>query len=430
MVVGRGQRHRLRDAELAQALGRGVGPLRRVGDRAGGDDRALPTHQAGHRGDGADPTRVGQRDVGALEIVGGELALPRLGDQLLVVAVEGGEVEPLGALDRRHHQAVRPVLALDINGDPKVDRPVLERKRLPVPPLEDPSHNRMLLRSLNDRPSDQVSEGDLHPPLFEQRIERLPLGIERVHGNGPERGGSRNLPALIHQLSQSRRRPSQRLLLTNSGRSRPITSGQHILLGHLSPRSRTANRAKVDAIGFSYPPGNRCRPNSVAPVGAPGRGRLTCGWRGLGGAENGGPAPARRPLRGRGGPRSRPVRTLTRFHLGQRRADRHLVVDGNQQFRNDAIRRRRHLGIDLVGRHLDHSVPLADEVALGNVPLEHDPLGDRLAHFGHRNLHGRRLRHFFSPVYETQAVRPPLFGGTKYGRQERAEPEGGARLRR
>jgi hypothetical protein len=105
VVVGRGQRHRFRDAELAQALGRGVRPLGRVGDRPGRDDRALAPHQAGDRGDGADPAGVGQRDVGALEVVGGQLALARLRDQVLVVAVEGGEVEPVGALDRRHHQA-------------------------------------------------------------------------------------------------------------------------------------------------------------------------------------------------------------------------------------------------------------------------------------------------------------------------------------
>ena len=46
VVVGRGQRHRLRDADLAQPLGGGVRPLGRVGDRAGGDDRALPVRAA------------------------------------------------------------------------------------------------------------------------------------------------------------------------------------------------------------------------------------------------------------------------------------------------------------------------------------------------------------------------------------------------
>ena len=132
VVVGRGQRHHLRDAERRSRSGRGVRPLGRVGDRAGGDDRALPVHQARHRGDGADPARVGQRDVGALEVVGGELALARLGDQVLVVGVEAGEVEALGALDRGHHQAVRAVLALDVDGDPEVDRAALDRERLAV----------------------------------------------------------------------------------------------------------------------------------------------------------------------------------------------------------------------------------------------------------------------------------------------------------
>ena len=106
VVVGRGHRHHLRDAELLQPFRRGVQPLRRVGDRAGGDDRALAAEQPRHRGDGADPAGVGEGDVGALEVVGGELVLARLRDQLFVVGVEAGEVEPVGALDRRHHQAV------------------------------------------------------------------------------------------------------------------------------------------------------------------------------------------------------------------------------------------------------------------------------------------------------------------------------------
>ena len=220
VVVGRGQRHRLRDAELAQPLGGGVGPLRRVGDRAGGDDRALALHQAGDRGDRADAARVGQRDVGALEVVGGELALPRLRDQVLVIAVEGGEVEALGALDRRHHQAVRAVLALDVDGDAEVDRPALDRERLAVALLEDPGHHRPLLRRLHDRPGDQVGEGDLHPPLLQHPIQRLALRIQRVHRDRPERGSRRHRPALVHRLSQHPRRPPQRLRLASRGRGR------------------------------------------------------------------------------------------------------------------------------------------------------------------------------------------------------------------
>jgi hypothetical protein len=73
------------------------------------------------------------------------------------------------------------------------------------------------------------------------------------------------------------------------------------------------------------------------------------------------------------------------------------------QPRNDAVHRRRHLGVDLVRRHLDHRVALGDEVALGDVPLEHDSLGDRLAHLGHLDLDGRRLCHLAS-VYETGSL--------------------------
>ena len=242
VVVGRGQRHHLRDAELPQPLRRGVRPLGRVGDRAGGDDRALALHQARDRGDGADPARVGQRDVGALEVVGGELALARLRDQVLVVGVEGGEVEPVGALDRRHHQAVRAVLALDVDGDAEVDRAALDRERLAVALLEGAHHHRPLLGRLHDRPGDQVGEGDLHPALVELPVERLALRVERVDGDRPERGRGRNLPTLVHRLSQHRRRPPQRLRLASDGRrSRaiaPVGSREHIVLGHLRSRAR------------------------------------------------------------------------------------------------------------------------------------------------------------------------------------------------
>jgi len=84
---------------------------------------------------------------------------------------------------------------------------------------------------------------------------------------------------------------------------------------------------------------------------------------------------------------------FARFHLRERRPDRHLVVNRRDQLRDRPGSRRRHLGVDLVGRDLDDGVALFDEIALRDVPLEHYPLGDRLAHLGHLDLHGRRLRH-------------------------------------
>ncbi len=59
----------------------------RVGDRAGRDDRALAGHQPRHRRDRAEAAGVGQRDVGADEVVGGERVRARLLDERVV----GGE---------------------------------------------------------------------------------------------------------------------------------------------------------------------------------------------------------------------------------------------------------------------------------------------------------------------------------------------------
>ena len=49
-----------------------------------------------------------------------------------------------------------------------------------------------------------------------------------------------------------------------------------------------------------------------------------------------------------------------------------------------------HLGVDLVGRHLDDRLALGDRVALLLVPLEHGSLADRFAHRGKRHQ-GRRV---------------------------------------
>ena len=49
-----------------------------------------------------------------------------------------------------------------------------------------------------------------------------------------------------------------------------------------------------------------------------------------------------------------------------------------------------HLGVDLVGRDLDHGLALLDRIALRDVPLEHGALGHRLAHLGHLDLDSLR----------------------------------------
>ena len=118
MVVGRRHRHHLLGADR----GADPGQAGRVADRAGGDDRALAVHQPRDGGDRADAARVGERDVRALEVVGGELVLARLADQLVEGVQELRERQPAGVLDHRHHQRAPAALLLDVDGDAEVDR--------------------------------------------------------------------------------------------------------------------------------------------------------------------------------------------------------------------------------------------------------------------------------------------------------------------
>ena len=380
VVIGRGHRHHLRDAKRLDPLGGGVRPLGRVGDRARGDDRALPRHQPWDRGDRPDPARVGQRDVGALEVIGGEGVLARLGDQVLVVAVEGGEVELLGALDRRHHEAARAVLALDIDGDAEVDRAALDRERLVVADLEGADHHGPLLRCLDDRPGDQMSEGDLHPALLQHSVQRLALGVEGVDRDRPERGGGRDLAALVHRLCEHRRRAAQCLGLPGRRWRRcpvAVGGGEDVLLAHLAAGPGAADQSKVDPVGRRRPPRHGSRLDAVTVSGLRSR---------LGNHRRGG-CPALSALRGPG------VAGLTGLHLGKRRADLDHVVDLDQQLGDRPRGGRRDLGVDLVSRDLDHGVAFGDRVALGDVPLEHRPLGHRLAHGRHLDLDSGGLSH-------------------------------------
>ncbi len=285
VVVGRGQRHDFRDAELLDPFRRGVRPLRRVGDRAGGDDRALAGEQARHRGDGADPARVGEADVGADEVVGGQLVLARLRDQVFEGRVEALEVEVLRALDRRDHEAVGAVFFGHVDGDAEVDRAVLDREGLAVAFLEGADHHRDLFGRLDDRPGDEVGEGSLQPALFELRVDRLALGVERVDGDRPERGRGRDRPTLVHRFGEHRRGPPQRLLLAGGGSGRAVTGAvaaapiEHVLLGDLATKPGRRQPRKADPLRFRHPARDRrgfdvgigAIPGPVATVRARGR---------------------------------------------------------------------------------------------------------------------------------------------------------------
>ena len=180
-----------------------IGPTRsrpdRIGDRAGGHDRALADHQTRHRGDRADPAGVGERDVAAGEVVGGERVGARLVHQRVVGVQELGEAHAPGVADDRHHQRAAAVLLLHVDGQAEVDGAVVVAVGLAVDLLEVVGHHRHVVGGhARDGVGDQVGEGD---PLAAV-LELLAPLVERGHGQGAERGGRRDRAALVHVAGQ------------------------------------------------------------------------------------------------------------------------------------------------------------------------------------------------------------------------------------
>jgi hypothetical protein len=141
VVVRRGHGHDLLGADHVAD----VPEADRVGDRAGGDDRAVALHQARDRGDRADAARVGQLDVGAREVVGGQLVLARLGDELVEGGLEVLEAQAARVADDRHHQGAAAVLLLHVHGDAEVHGAVVDARRLAVDRVEVMGHDRHVL---------------------------------------------------------------------------------------------------------------------------------------------------------------------------------------------------------------------------------------------------------------------------------------------
>ena len=104
VVVGRGQRDDLADAQLGQRARVGGRVLGGVGDGPDAEDGGLTGHQPRDGVDRADGAGVGQRDRPAGEHRRLELLGPDLADDLLVGEEELLEGHPLGVLDHRHQQ--------------------------------------------------------------------------------------------------------------------------------------------------------------------------------------------------------------------------------------------------------------------------------------------------------------------------------------
>ena len=259
MVVRRRHRHHLLGADhRADRAEPG-----RVADRAGGDDRALPGHQPRNGGDGSDPAGVGEREVGALEVVGGQLVLARAGDQVVEGGEELGERLAPGVADDRDHQRAAAVLALDVDRDAEVDGAVVDAVGLAVDVGEVVGHHRHLLgRGARDRVGDQVGEGDLVAGV----LELLAPPVERGDGEGAERGGGRDRPRLVHVAGEHRRRAldERGVLLRRGRRGLAVAAVEDVGLHDATAGAAAVHVREVDALGLGHAARDR---GDADPVG-------------------------------------------------------------------------------------------------------------------------------------------------------------------
>ena len=361
---------------------------RRVADRPGRDDRPLTGHQPRDRGDRPEAARVGQREVGARQVVGSQRVRARLLDEGVVGVEERVEAQTVGAADHRHHERARAVLALDVDREAEVHAAVVDAVRLAVDRVEVVRHHGQVGRRPHDRIGDQVRERD--PPAG--GLELLATGVERRHGERPERGRGRDRAALVHVAGEYRGAAAQllrragavgllgRALGRRGGRAATFERDEDIVLADATPGAAAGDRAQVDAVG-GRDPARDGRRGDVAVGGGLGR-----RWRrGVGGA---GAVPGRRRLGAGGagaGYRPRPPRSGGR-QSRERLAHVDRLAVGDEQLEDRAALRGGHLGVDLVGRDRDERLVLGDRVAGLLVPLDHGALGDRLAHLRHDDL--------------------------------------------
>ena len=210
VVVGRGHRDQLADAELGDAFLAGALEFGRVLHRADADDRALPAHQPRHRVHRADRARVRQRDRHAGEVLGGQLPVAGPPDDVLVGGDELPEAHGLAALDGRHDQLPTAVFALQVDGQAQIGVGGVTDVWLAVHLGEVPVHVREPLDRLHDRVPEQVGERDLAAagPL-EVVVDDDPVVDHQLRGDRSHAGRGRHVQRRRHVLHHRGGRAAQ-----------------------------------------------------------------------------------------------------------------------------------------------------------------------------------------------------------------------------
>ena len=214
VVIGGGDGHHLGHTELGQGGLVGAAERGRIVETSHPHDHALPRHQPRHRLDGPDGSGVGEGDGGPGEVVGGELVVADLADQVLVGPPESPEVQDVGVFDHRDQQGARAAGLLDVDRQTQPDPRVADDPGLSVGAFQVAAvhHRDGVGGGPHDRVTDQVGEADLSASgAAEVAVDDPPVYLQQLGRNLPKRrrGGYRQTG--LHVGDDPRRRSPERL---------------------------------------------------------------------------------------------------------------------------------------------------------------------------------------------------------------------------
>ena len=193
---------------------------------------------------------------------------------------------------------------------------------------------------------------------------------------------------------------------------------EHVVARDAAAFAAAADRRRVETLLVDQPAHDRRRHRAAAVRGGRGCGHGGAGRRGRGSgrgrgrrcgrdgrrAEAAAGAGARRGRAGAGGAGGAGAGTSVGDHR-EARADRHRLALLHDDLGDEPGLRRGHLGVDLVGRHLEQRLVRVDLLADLLEPLRDRALGDRLTELRHRDVHGAPLTSRLA-VYATRERRP------------------------
>ena len=201
VVVGGRQHHDLGEPPAGERVGVGTLERRRVVDGPHTHDQPLAGHEPGDRPAGAQHPRVGERDRGAGEVVGGEAVAARASQQLVVGVDEFPEPQLLGVAQARHQQRPRPVAALVVDGEAQPHVGVAHYPGHPVGARgERGVHRRCVVGDgAHDGVGDEVGVADPAAPGPAQvAVDDQAIDVEQLGRDLPEAGGHRDRQAGLH----------------------------------------------------------------------------------------------------------------------------------------------------------------------------------------------------------------------------------------